>query len=233
MLSATVNARTVLLAMTLWCMAGMSAHAMPAINCHCFTDRSYDAAKPAAADAYLLATTQNTFFASVFNVEKKSTVMMKQQGVPGEDLWVAYWIASRSASDPDSLLGERTSGHSWQDILKPMQLPSDTLGMHFSRALAAKGTAVQLAEAVVDELIAKYQLLEPVVANDLRQLGASNQELLIATAVSGKSGHPARQALLDARSGARTWGAQLLAVGIDAKSLQHEIERQLKQHSLL
>ena len=214
-------------------MAGISAHAMPAITCHCFTDRSYDAAKPAAADAYLLATTQNTFFANAFNVEKKSIVMQKQQGVSGEDLWIAYWIAARSASDPDSLLRERTSGHSWQDILKSMPLPSDTLGMHFSRALAAKGTAVQLAEAVVDELIAKYQLLEPVVANDLRQLGASNQELLIATVVSGKSGHPARQALLDARSGARTWGAQLLAVGIDAKSLQHEIERQLKQHSLM
>ena len=54
--------------------------AMPAITCHCFKDRSYDAARPAAADPYFLATTQNSCFAIVFNTDKKNIMMKKQQG---------------------------------------------------------------------------------------------------------------------------------------------------------
>lgn len=74
----------------------ISAYAIPAITCHCFTDRSYDAAHPAAADAYFLATTQNAFFALVFNTDKKSVVMKKQQGTSPDDLWIAYWVASKT-----------------------------------------------------------------------------------------------------------------------------------------
>jgi len=58
----------------------MPALAIPAISCHCFTDRSYQPSRPAAADPYFLATTQNSFFAVVFNVEKKNIVIKKQQG---------------------------------------------------------------------------------------------------------------------------------------------------------
>ncbi|MRR37336.1 hypothetical protein EG829_22315, partial [bacterium] len=76
--------------------APLPAWAIPAITCHCFTDRSYDPASPTLADPYFLATTQNSFFATAFNVEKKTIVMKKQKGDSTADLWVAYWIASRS-----------------------------------------------------------------------------------------------------------------------------------------
>ena len=53
-------------------MLPLPALAIPAITCHCFTDRSFNPAKPALADPYFLATTQNSFFAAIFNVDKKN-----------------------------------------------------------------------------------------------------------------------------------------------------------------
>src|ERR1700674_2872890 len=82
----------------------LSAQAMPTITCHCFTDRSYDAARPAAAEHYLLATTQNSCFSLVFNADKKTIVIKKQQGTSSDDLWIGYWVASKSRAAPDTLL---------------------------------------------------------------------------------------------------------------------------------
>ena len=50
-------------------LAPLPAAAIPAITCHCFTERAYDPALPFVADPYFLATTQNSFFAAAFAVE--------------------------------------------------------------------------------------------------------------------------------------------------------------------
>ena len=84
------------------------AQAIPAITCHCFTDRSFDPAKPALADPYFLAMTQNTLFALVFKIDKKTVVIKKQQGVSSDDLWLAYWIAAKSGQLPEGLLQAKT-----------------------------------------------------------------------------------------------------------------------------
>ena len=84
------------------------AQAIPTISCHCFTDRSYDPARPALADPYFLAMTQNTLFALVFKIDKKSVVIKKQQGVSSDDLWIAYWIAAKSGQSPEGLLQAKT-----------------------------------------------------------------------------------------------------------------------------
>jgi len=63
----------------------MPVRAIPAISCHCFTDRSYDAARPAAADPYFLASIQNSFIAIVFNTDKNNIVIKKQQGTSSMD----------------------------------------------------------------------------------------------------------------------------------------------------
>ncbi|MEI7818227.1 MAG: hypothetical protein WCI45_13655, partial [Desulfuromonadales bacterium] len=73
-----------------------SSPAAPAITCHCFTERKYDFSRPAVADPYFLATTQNSFFATYFAVDKKVIVMKKQTGSSADDLWIGYWIASKS-----------------------------------------------------------------------------------------------------------------------------------------
>jgi len=221
--------RVLLLAVALTVVAALPAKAIPTITCHCFKDRTYDAAQPSAADPYFLASTQNTFFALVFNIDRTSVVLMKQQGVPADDLWIAYWIASRSSGDANSLLEARAKGNSWHDVLKPIPLDPQQVGAHLSKALAAKESAPQMAAGVVDQLLTEYELQNGGELDELRGAGASNQEVILATFLAKRTGQPAPKILASVRSGRQSWGAMLHAAGIDGKNLQQWVADTMKR----
>ena len=208
----------------------LSADAIPAITCHCFTDRSYDAAHPAAADAYFLATTQNSFFAIVFNTDKKSIVIKKQQGTSPDDLWIAYWVASKAGKTTDSLLQAKSKSGAWKNVVVPLKLPPNILGARFSNAINDNLPTDRLSDAVVDELFLKNQLLGERDLDDMRKAGASNQELIIATVIATKTRQPARQLYLEVKAGTKTWGSLLSWTKIDTKNMQQEIATILKLH---
>ena len=210
----------------------LPALAMPAITCHCFTDRSFNPAQPALADPYFLATTQNSFFAALFNVDKKSIVMKKQQGTSADDIWVAYWVASRSTVSVEVLLQAKEAKENWPEVIAPLRIPAKKLGSSFASSLSSKQSTARLAEAVVDELFLRYRLLQAAELTAMRKAGASNQELIITTLISAKSRKPARQVYAEVKSGAKTWGSLLEGVRINAKNMQQEITATLKLEPL-
>lgn len=206
-----------------------AALAMPTITCHCFKDRSYDPARPSVADAYLLATAQNSFFAHLFGSEQREIVMKKRTGTPAEDLWVAYWVAGKAGISPDDLLNARRRKTGWNDLIFPLQLPPNTLGTHFVRELRANAPNSRLAEAVVDELFAQYRLLDRPALAAMRKAGATNQELILATMIGAKSGQPAGRLLLEVRRNRSSWGKLLHDARIDPGKFKEELATLLKK----
>ena len=209
----------------------LAALAMPAISCHCFTERSYDPGRPAAADPYFLATTQNSFFAALFNVDKKSVVMKKQLGSHADDLWVAYWVAAKVGMSAESLLKSIQGGRGWKELLQSLRLSPQSAGNRFYSTLNTALSTVKLAETVVDEVFLRYKLLPESELMAVRQEGITNQEVILATIIAARTRQSVGQICCEARGGSKTWGAQLQAAGIEPKELQREVDNLLKHMS--
>ncbi|MSM39801.1 MAG: hypothetical protein GJT30_09320 [Geobacter sp.] len=200
-------------------MLPLPALAIPAITCHCFTDRSFDPAHPTVADPYFLATTQNSFFAAAFGVEKRAIVVEKQKGVSGDDLWVAYWLATRSGADPDALLQERKSKGSWRQVALPLPI-STSRKDRVAAALKTTTTDERLAMAVVDELLLRFRFHNEAELAALRKAGAGNQELVIAAVIAAKTRQPAIQLYREVKGGKTSWGALLQRAKIEPGEIQ-------------
>ena len=204
------------------------ARAIPAITCHCFTDRSYDPGRPNVADPYFLATAQNSFFAVIFNVERKAIVMKKQQGVSADDLWVAYRLAATAKVTPESLLQARSTRETWSAVQAQLRLSPGPPASRFATSLKARAASPRLAEAVVDDLLLQYRLLGEGELAALRQLAATNQELILGSIIAARKKQPVKKVFLEVKSGAKSWGALLQEAKIDTREIEQEIASLLK-----
>lgn len=216
-----------LLSIILLTSAPLPARAIPAIQCHCFTERSYDPNRPTVADPYFLAAGQNSFMAAVFNLEKRSIVLKKQQGTSGEDLWLAHWAASVSSASADTLLQKKGN---WKETLASMKLPPKAVGTKVQAVLALRNpTNEKLAEAVVDDQLLRHRLLPEKELTEMRKKRAGNQEVILSTLLAAKTGKPASGFHQQVKEMGASWGELLMRAGIEASSMQNEFAILLNQ----
>lgn len=211
----------------------LPALAIPAITCHCFTDRSYDPAHPTAADPYFLATTQNSFLALALNAEKRTIVLKKQRGASADDLWVAYWLASRTGVSAESLLENRKAKENWKDAVAGSGIDTRSLPPQFAKELHSGASSEALARKVVDDLLIGYRLINEAELAAVRKNWATNQEVIIASIIASKTRRPARQIHLEAKNGKKSWGGLLQTAGIDTSAIEEEIETLLQARKRL
>lgn len=221
--------RLMLCSMSLLLFLPLSVQAAAAITCHCFTDRTYDPSRPALADPYFLAATQNSFFAVLFNVDKKKIVMKKQAGSSADDLWVAYWLATGSGSTGEALLVARGEKGSWKEVIVPMGLPASSLGERFVAEITTGASSARLAQVIVDDVLVRHRILGEQELTTLREGRASNQEVIITALIAVKTGRPAIEIYRNVKKGTKSWGTLLGEAKIKQAEMPAEFVRLLNK----
>jgi len=203
------------------------ALATPAISCHCFTDRNFDAARPDAADPYFLATTQNSFLAAVFDINKKEIVKARMSGASEEDLWIGHFVATRSGRTHAEVTDARKQSPTWSEALSLLNPDVDLLGSRFVTALEG-ASETDMATAAADEVLTTRLRVAPEVLAELRTTGASTRETIISLFLSRRADHPALAFFTEVQAGNKTWGQLLDGLGIEPGMIEGEIHKMLQ-----
>jgi hypothetical protein len=198
-----------------------AGRAAPAAACHCYQDRTFDPARPAAADPYILATTRSSLLSAAFGVEKRSLVSAVMTGTAAEDLWVASFAGARTHRPSAALLALRDERGSWAAALQG--LPG--IDGPFGAALAAGAGAGPLAAVAVDEVLIERMGAAPAMLKALAAAGASPEERILATALAAHLGAPTAPLVAQVRAGKASWGEVLRDAGLVPKDLDGVVRR--------
>lgn len=202
---------------------GKESLAAAPVACHCFRDRTFDPDRPAKADPYILATSQNSFFAAVFGIPKKAVVQAKMKGVSGDDLWIAHYASSVLRLQPGSLMASRERAASWKEAFESREGALTALGTRFLGLLEDGGGSADLSAAAAGEVVAMH-LGIPWSELDAMLAGrAAAAEIVTASLLSRWSGKPAAAILRDVKSGRTTWGSLMHELGIQPEGLEKKV----------
>jgi len=196
-------------------MAAVDAVADPVVTCHCFQDRSLDPQRPAAADPYLLATTQNTLLASAFGLAKKDVVRAKMAGASGDRLWVLYYLSAHAGIPPEAIAAARQQAGDWRSAALLLHLDPAAFSPSFVSALLRRAEEGVLAAAAADATLVDFCAVEPAAVAGLRAAGASNAETILAALLARKTGRSGVELLVRVRSGDTTWGLLIQEAAVD------------------
>jgi len=199
--------------------------AAPTNVCHCFKDRSFDPANPGKSDEYLLATTQNSFLAAVFNIDKKYVVKTKMSGGSGTDLWIAHFLAQKTGINAQKLISDRRTAGSWKSVVSQNKIEVSSLGQQFKTALTAGVADELLAGIIADQMLVARFNTKPAEIKKLRDSGATTKEVILSAFLSLKSGRNAFEYYDSVAKGRRTWDTHLNSLGITAKEVELEIKK--------
>lgn len=220
--------RTIAISCFLYLFSVVTATATSTTTCHCFTDRSYNPAKPTLADPYFLATAQNSFFAAIFAVDKRLVVLKKQGGAASDDMWVAYWLAARGVGQGDVLLDQYEKLHSWSAVLVASGIHRKALGEPLATELVRGAPSARLAQLIVDDVLVKKNAISVRELAGLRQAHATNQEVILIALLTARSRIQAMSLYNDVKNGRRSWGAWLAEVKIPSAAMLGEFAAMVK-----
>jgi len=189
------------------------------ISCHCFQDRAYNPDKPGAADAYLLATTQNSFISELFDIPKKALVAAKMSGTDGDDLWLAGYVASRTGQTMEQILELRRNFSGWNELLVTLDGLPEWLDPALAKPILAQQPLAKIVSALVDLQVEQRLQQTAVTINRLRRQGAIDQELILVALLSQQTGSSAETFYAERRNQSMPWDMLLHQLGIEPQRI--------------
>lgn len=193
-------------------------------TCHCYRDRTFDPARPDAADPYILATVRSSLLSAAFGPPKRELVGAAMSGTQPEDLWIAHWAAPRVRLGAAALLDAKASQGSWKAALAGRP----GIDGRFAEALARGAPDADLAGIAVEEVLVKRLGAVPAELAAARAGGASTSELILSALLAARVGTAPATVLLPVKAGKATWGSALQALGLTPKDLDGVVRASLR-----
>ncbi|MCK5913196.1 MAG: hypothetical protein KAG12_04915, partial [Desulfuromusa sp.] len=193
------------------------------INCHCFQDRTFNHRDTAAADPYFLATTQNSFLALIYGVDKRALVKAKMSGTSGTHLWILFDVAARSQQDINRVSEAYSHSNRWIEVFTELKLTPQQLGEKYWQL---GNNPEQLADHIVDlQLIKNFSVTADDIKN-WRKLGMDRKELILTILLEGNPATLYNQVA----SRMQTWGGLLYEQGLlDGKAINQKLKQKMVQ----
>jgi hypothetical protein len=198
-----------------------TSHAAPTAACHCYQDRTFDPARPAAADPYILATARSSLLSAASGVDKRSLVSAVMTGTAAEDLWVAHHAGARTGQPAAALLARFQDKGNWAAALAGQA----GLDAPFATALAGGADRRALAGLAVDEVLESRLHVASATVKFLRDAGATPEERILASVLSAHLSAPTVPLVVQVRAGKATWGGVLADAGLSPRDLDGLIRR--------
>lgn len=161
-------------------------------NCHCFRNRTFNAADRFSSDEYLLTTTFNSLLAGEFDISKRQIIMLKMgQGVANNLLVTALYLAKETGKEVTQLLAMKKQ-QPWKVIISRLKTAkaSPELEKLFT-FITPDVSDDQIAEYVTDLLIFNRfpSAQESLVL--LRKKSLSSREIILVNTLADHTGTPA------------------------------------------
>lgn len=193
-------------------------------GCHCYRDRTFDPARPEAADPYILATVRSSLLSAAFGPPKRDLVGAVMTGTPPEDLWIAHWAAPRvGVTDASALIGAKARQGSWKAALAGRP----GLGGRFAAAMARGASDAELAGIAVDDVLTARLGTDPAELAAARATSASTSEVILAALLAARLGTAPVTVLAPVKAGQATWGVALQALGLAPRDLDGLVRKAL------
>jgi hypothetical protein len=158
--------------------SALHALAENAIQCHCFTERSYNPANKFVSDDYILATSFNSLLARSLDIPKRQIVMIKMnEGVAQNDLLVGLKVSKVTGVDIRKFLRLHKEKNSWPKIISGLlqqeNPPKDPHLEDIRAGMPVEEAGIRIA----DEIIGDFYLVKPEEIKQFRMSGLNEKEI--------------------------------------------------------
>lgn len=183
-----------------------------AVSCHCFQDRVFDPERPTAADAYFLATAQNSLIAAAFDIPKRDLVKAKMGGVDADLIWLSYYVADRTGLSVADLFEAWTDG-GIAGMITRLKVKKVKLDKPFLEVLSPQATLVELAAGAYRSVMTSDLGIAGALLDRLEVFGANRKEQVLALFVSLLLAEDPVRIVKSVRTGGESWGSVLASTG--------------------